>query len=484
MFRGILVVRLNIWLGAVILLFLLTSCSHSSQKAGGDEMNPNLSSTEKEIARQAVSYVKAIQSKDYPKAYDMVSDVYKEAGVTLDDFTSDLDQSTLNLEGYKITIIGVRDRLPRETSNTNKEEKFYLVSLFFDSKGETREDYAPYEDSDVKWAGEKLWFHREKGEWKFFATDDQEGITWRPDAYGAALSYVQALKDQDAKAISASYSNFYKQQGETLEDISNQFEQSEGNIVSYTIKEITDDLHIDEEDNVLSPKIADELVRVKGSYYKENYEGMDEPQVFKFEWFFHLEDGKWKYLLDDSYEFHNAAIYSFLENGFKDENQGEASSQGTAESQAVDFSMEDSKANNKKVMDSDFMTLAKQGRVKGIEVSIGDPIGAAIENVMGTPDGIRDAEGGRVLLYKNCHCGLGVDYDYENYPDSPVYTLHLPIHLSYDEVIQALGKPDEEGMSETDSSYTLYYTMGDHTLFVHRSDGASSGAPFDSITLK
>ena len=467
-----------------MILLILTSCSQSAEKTVNHDSNQGRTSTEKEVTKQALSYVKAIQDKEYQKAYDMVSGVYKEAGVTLDDFTSDIDQSTLNLEGYKINIIGVRDRLPRETSKTNKEEKFYLVSLFFDSKGETREDYAPYEDSDVKWAGEKLWFHREKGEWKFFATDEQEGVTWKPDAYVAALTYVQALKNQNAEAISASYSNFYKQQGETLEDISDQFEQSEGNIVSYTIKDITDDLHIDEEDNVLSPEVHDELIRVKGSYYKENYEGMDDPEEIKFEWFFHLEDGKWKYLLDDSYEFHNAAIYSFLENGFKDENQGEASSQGTAESQAVDFSMEDSKANNKKVMDSNFMTLAKQGRIKGIQVSIGDPIGPAIENVMGTPDGTGDAEGGRVLVYKSCHCGLGVDYDYEDYPDSPVYTLNLPIHLSYDEVIQALGKPDEEGMSETDSSYTLYYTIGDHTLFVHRSDGASSGAPFDSITLK
>ncbi|MGG3564865.1 hypothetical protein ABES03_25015 [Neobacillus rhizosphaerae] len=476
--------RLNKWLGAVILLLMLTACSHSTQKAVGDEMNPNLSSREKEVARQAVSYVKAIQSTDYQKAYDMVSDIYKDAGVSLDDFTSDIDQSTLNLEGYKISVIGVRDRLPRETSKTNKEEKYYLVSLFFDSKGETREDYAPYEESDVKWAGEKIWFHKEKGEWKFFATDDQEGVTWKPDAYGDALAYVQALKNQDAKAISASYSNFYKQQGETLEDISDQFAQSEGNMVSYTIKEITDDLHIDEEDNVLSPEMHDELIRVKGSYYKENYEGMDEPQEFKFEWFFHLEDGKWKYLLDDSYEFHNAAIYSFLENGLGAENQSEGSSQSTDESQGFDFGKDDWKANNKKMLASDFMTLAGQGRIKGIEVSIGDPVGPTIENVMGTPDGTGDAEGGRMLVYKSCHCGLGVDYDYESYPDSPVYTLNLPIHLSYDEVIQALGKPDEEGMSETDASYTLYYTIGDHTLFVRRSDGESSGAPFDSITLK
>lgn len=473
---------LNRWLGAVILLFLLTACSHSSQKAGNDNINPNLSSAEKEVAEQAVSYVKAIQSKDYQEAYEMVSDVYKEAGVTLDDFTTDINSSSLTLEGYTVNVIGVRDRLPRETSKTNKEEKFYLVSLFFDSKGETREDYAPYEESDVQWTGEKLWFHREKDGWKFFATDDQEGVTWKPDAYGAALSYVQALKDQDAKAIYDTYSNFYKQQGETLDDISEQFGESEGNMVSYKINEITDDLHIDGEDNVLSPEIAGELIRVKGSYYKANYEGMDEPQEFKFEWFFHLEDGKWKYLLDDPYEFHNAAIYNFLENGSED--QGEVSTQRTDESQAVDFSMDDRKANNKKVLASDFMKLAAQGQIKGVDVSIGAPIGPTIENVMGAPDGIGDAEGGRVLVYQSCHCGLGVEYDYADYPDSPVYTLHLPIQLSYEKVMGALGTPEEEGMSEVDSSYMLYYTVGDHTLFVKRSDGASSSAPFDWVTLK
>ncbi|MEH7299377.1 hypothetical protein [Neobacillus drentensis] len=474
----------NKWLGAVILLLMLTACSHSSQKAGNDDMNPNLSSTEKELARQAISYVKAIQSKEYQKAFDMVSNVYKEAGVTLDDFT--LDQSTLNLEGYKISVIGVRDRLPRETSKTNKEEKFYLVSLFFNSKVETREEYAPYEESDVKWSGEKLCFHREKGEWKFFAKDAQEGVTWKPDTYEIALTYVQALKDQDAQAISGIYYTFYKQQGETLEDISEELGQSEGNMVSYTIKEITDDLHIEEGDHVLSPMMADELVRVKGSYYKENYEGMDEPQEFKFEWFFHLEDGNWKYLLDGFYEFHNAAIYCFLEEGFKDENQGETSSQSTDVSQAVDLGKDDWTTNNKKVLASDFLTLAGEGqiKIKGIEVSIGDPIGPAIENVMGKPDGTGDAEGGRVLFYNSCHCGLGVEFDYEDYPDSPVYTIHLPIQLSYEEVIGAIGTLEEEGMSEIDSSYTLSYTVGDHTLFVKRSDRASSSAPFDSITLK
>ncbi|MDQ1143784.1 hypothetical protein QE429_000611 [Bacillus sp. SORGH_AS 510] len=474
--------RLHRWLGAVILLWTLTACAHSSQKAVGDDMNPNLSSTEKEVASQAVSYVKAIQRKDYQKAFGMVSHVYKEAGVTLDDFTTDIEPATSALEGYKISVIGVRDRLPRETSKTNKTEKFYLVSLFFDSKGDTREEYAPYEESGVNWTGEKLWFHWEKGAWMFYGKDDQDGVTWKPDAYEAALTYVQALKNQDAEAISGIYSSFFKQQGETLDDIRDELSQSEGNMVSYTIKEITDDLHIDEEDQVLTPEMVDGLIRVKGSYYKENYEGMDEPEEFKFEWFFHLEDGKWKYLLDDSYEFHNAAIYSFLENGSGAE--GETSSQGTDDGQTVDFGKGDWKANNKKVLASDFLTLAGQGQIKGVDVSIGEPIGPALENVMGAPDGMGDAEGGRVLLYKSCHCGLGVDYDYADYPDTPVYTLQLPIQLSYDDVIEALGKPEEEGMSETDSSYTLYYTVGEHTLFVKRSEGAVASAPFDSITLK
>ncbi|MBT2734010.1 hypothetical protein [Bacillus sp. ISL-7] len=105
----------------------------------------------KEVAKQAVSYVKALQSKEYQKAYDMVSHVYNDAGVTLDDFTSDFEQSTLNLKGYNIKIIGVRDRIPKEISKTNKDEKFYLVSVYFDPKGETREDYSPFKGSDVKW---------------------------------------------------------------------------------------------------------------------------------------------------------------------------------------------------------------------------------------------------------------------------------------------------------------------------------------------
>jgi hypothetical protein len=71
-------------MGALILLFRLTSCSHSSQKVGNGDINPNMSSTEKEVAQQAVSYVKALQSKKYQKAYDMVSHIYNDADARLE----------------------------------------------------------------------------------------------------------------------------------------------------------------------------------------------------------------------------------------------------------------------------------------------------------------------------------------------------------------------------------------------------------------
>ncbi|KLT18103.1 YajG family lipoprotein [Neobacillus vireti] len=48
--------RWNKWMGALILLFMLTSCSHSSQKVGKGDFNPNMSATEKAVAEQAVSY--------------------------------------------------------------------------------------------------------------------------------------------------------------------------------------------------------------------------------------------------------------------------------------------------------------------------------------------------------------------------------------------------------------------------------------------
>lgn len=138
--------------------------------------------------------------------------------------------------------------------------------------------------------------------------------------------------------------------------------------------------------------------------------------------------------------------------------------------------------NNNIVGEGDFLTLASQGMMKGIDVSVGVPIGPTIENVIGSPEEKWESHGGKLLIYNSSGYGLGVDYEYEAYPESPVYSLYLPIELSYDELIQSLGEPEEEGQSEVDSSYYLYYQAGDYSIYVNSSGGNTTS--FDSITLK
>lgn len=139
--------------------------------------------------------------------------------------------------------------------------------------------------------------------------------------------------------------------------------------------------------------------------------------------------------------------------------------------------------NNNIVGEGDFLTLASQGTIKGIDVSVGAPIGPTIENVIGSPEEEWESHGGKLLIYNSRGYGLGVDYEYEAYPESPVYSLYLPIELTYDELIQSLGEPEEEGQSEVDSRYYLYYQAGEYSIYVNNSGGSTIGT-FDSITLK
>jgi len=138
--------------------------------------------------------------------------------------------------------------------------------------------------------------------------------------------------------------------------------------------------------------------------------------------------------------------------------------------------------NNNIVGEGDFLSFASKGMINGIDVSVGAPIGPTIENVIGMPEEEWESHGGKLLIYSNNGYGLGVDYEYEAYPESPVYSIYLPIELTYDELIQSLGEPEEEGQSEVDSRYYLYYQAGDYSIYVNSSGGNTTS--FDSITLK
>lgn len=154
------------------------------------------------------------------------------------------------------------------------------------------------------------------------------------------------------------------------------------------------------------------------------------------------------------------------------------------ESNKYHFDEEAIQSNNEKIKDPEFLSLASKGQIKGINVPLHVPIGPAIENQIGNPDSVVETEGGYYLMYNECHCGFGVGDGYKEYPEIPISSYYLPINLSREDIIHYLGEPNEEGYSEVDSGYYLYYDLGEYKLFVDQSVSEPTTAPFDSITLK
>ncbi|GGM41152.1 hypothetical protein GCM10011351_29180 [Paraliobacillus quinghaiensis] len=290
---------LTVPLWFVFLLFILAACSHSGnveQTQGGllESENKETTREEEEVSQQALKYLSAVQAKDYFEVYNMISDVHKEAGLTLEELSIDFSRSSIPFENFNPKVIAVRDRHPREIASDNIDDMFYLVSVMFESSGETREDYQAFDQSDVKWVDRRIWFHQESGEWKFYGTDDQEGITWKPDVYQAALTYIETVKDQQPDQIFSLLSDFYPAYGESASSIGNHIAYSGGSVKHYIIKEITDDLDLYHQ---YEDTITNNLVRVEIYYVKEDGEEFGVfPNAFHKTWYFHLENGAWKLL--------------------------------------------------------------------------------------------------------------------------------------------------------------------------------------------
>lgn len=139
--------------------------------------------------------------------------------------------------------------------------------------------------------------------------------------------------------------------------------------------------------------------------------------------------------------------------------------------------------NNDKVKHADFLPNAIQGIIAGINVSLQAPIGPIIESQIGQPDWRLESEGGYILMYKDYQAGLGVSYDYEDYPESPINSYYLPIDLTEEEIIQSLGEPTSQEYSEVGSGYYLYYQFEEYTLFFEKSSDDSTERYY-SATLK
>lgn len=301
-----------------LFILVLAGCSNKVEKQMNvEEQNLNDSqeiadtAEEKEVMDEALAYLHAVQEKDFSKVYGMLSSIYKDAGISEEDIYGDFEKSTVPFSDYDVSIMSVRDRYPDETSATNIDEPFFLVSYFFKSKGESREDYQSFDESDVKWIEDKVWFHKEEDEWKFYATTKQEGATWKPDVYAAALQYIEALKSQNPERIFHLLSNFYSEYGETTETIQQTLANDNGRIVSYQIKEVTDDLDLYSR---YSSEIEKNIVRVNVRYVKHDVEGnAGMPSTSNMSWFFHNENGEWKMLSQNEDNLSEIVFSCYLE---------------------------------------------------------------------------------------------------------------------------------------------------------------------------
>lgn len=112
--------------------------------------------------------------------------------------------------------------------------------------------------------------------------------------------------------------------------------------------------------------------------------------------------------------------------------------------------------NCKLQIDQDFVQIASEGKLKGIEIELGIPRAKIIEK-LGQPEmiGMRNAE---YLNYSNCYFYIG---DGER-----VGVIDVEIDLSVKKVKELLGKPHYEGWSEAGyKEYVLGYEAKEYYLY-------------------
>ncbi|WP_349408695.1 hypothetical protein [Pseudalkalibacillus sp. SCS-8] len=303
------------YLFVILLIVLLAACSSKDLPLSeGDQAPPDKEqiSEAKAVTSEALDYLTALQNQNYSKAYEMVSSIYKDAGITEEEFVTELQDSELELSNYDIEVMYVRERTASETSVTNQSEPYFSASIQFKSKGETREEVQPTFESDVRWISDKIWLRKENGEWKYFANEEQDGVTWKPEVYAAALSYMEAIKDQDANRVFNLMSNFYPEYGETPDSINVGLELQDGYMVEYKIFRVTDNLELSKG---YSQEILDSLVRVDIRYTKEGVEGSGGLLSSKVRsWYFHLENDEWKLLGLSKSKMNQVSHVCYLEN--------------------------------------------------------------------------------------------------------------------------------------------------------------------------
>lgn len=305
------------------------------QKEESNDMEEGeLQETENQRAvRKAVeSYVGMIQQEDYEAAYQRLSEVYKNAGITVEDLKQDFTRSEVDFSRYEVEYFTGRERSPKETSETNVEEEFMLARVFFKSTSQTREDLEEFPGSDVRWLDEKIWFHKENDQWKFYSIENQRGVTWKPDVYEAVIGFLESIKTKESNEIFSFFSDYYKENGYTAKDTKH-FGIRQGDVIDYRILTITDELDMSMN---FEEEISEKLVRVEVEYLKSDPDQLAGKELgYSQSWILHLEEGEWKIIALTPGDLRKSAIACYIENtceelfGTNDDHQKEESSEGS-----------------------------------------------------------------------------------------------------------------------------------------------------------
>jgi len=454
------------WIGIIILMLLLSSCSNVKESLSNtsNDSSKDKSQISEKVSKQALSYLEAIENKDYEKAYGMLSDVYSNSGVSVQDFTDDFQNSELNLSDYNITVLSVRDRLPDEISKTNKGEPYYLANLYFDPKGETREEFTPSMKSDVKWVDDGLWFHKENGEWKLFATDAIQGVTWKPDAYQAVLKYMEALQNDEVDSLRSDYYIEPTGMTEGVVEINYLIQAVK---MSYEVDEITDELDLDPSSNLL-PEVQRDLLRVNLSFQETDTNGYPVIAENKdSELFFHFENGEWKLLTENHYDFYYYDINCRLGENCKESFADQQTTQTVDNDESDSNTVSNSDTINEQpeeLSEQDFM-------FEGITVKM--PIEEAV-SVLADSYNFSEDEG----YYTYTYDGYSLNQtDYNAYSITVTdekYETNRGIRVgsSMNDVIQQYGQEYEE-LSREDGDFIIYNNDGQNIRFKYTDDTVS-----------